>query len=65
MTTDVQSAELTVRETIRFSAQLRLDPSNSVYDTPEGLEEYVESIIKALELTGEADVLVGNAEEGG
>lgn len=60
---DVQSAELTVRETIRFSAQLRLD--NPVYDTPEGFEDHVTSIIETLELTREADVLVGSVEEGG
>jgi len=57
---DVQSAELTVRETIRFSAQLRLEN-----DSDEGLEEHVDFIIKTLELTREADILVGNEEEGG
>ena len=62
---DVQSAELTVRETIRFSAQLRLDKSNAVYDTPNGLEQHINTIIKTLELTSEADMLVGSEEEGG
>lgn len=57
---DVQSAELTVRETIRFSAQLRLDKSNHV-----DLEDHIEFIIKVLELTREADILVGSEEEGG
>lgn len=62
---DVQSAELTVRETIRFSAQLRLERSNPVFDSPNGLEDHVDYIIKTLELTREADILVGNEEEGG
>jgi len=56
---------LTIRETIRFSAQLRLEKSNPVYDKPGGLDEHVDSIIAALELTREADILVGNEEEGG
>ena len=62
---DVQSAELTVRETIRFSAELRLDRSHPVRMTPDGMDEHVEQMIKMLELESEADVLVGNAEEGG
>jgi ABC-type multidrug transport system ATPase subunit len=62
---DVQSAELTVRETILFSAQLRLDATNPVYDKPGGLDEHIDSIIKLLELTTEADILVGNEEDGG
>ena len=62
---DVQSAELTVRETIKFSAELRLEKTNPVYSTPDGLDHHVDHIIKTMELTREADVLVGNAEEGG
>eukprot|EP00581_Thalassiosira_minuscula_P015180 CAMPEP_0183715372 /NCGR_PEP_ID=MMETSP0737-20130205/9619_1 /TAXON_ID=385413 /ORGANISM="Thalassiosira miniscula, Strain CCMP1093" /LENGTH=1519 /DNA_ID=CAMNT_0025944463 /DNA_START=22 /DNA_END=4581 /DNA_ORIENTATION=- len=62
---DVQSAELTVRETIRFSAQLRLQKSDPVYNTPNGLEQHINFIIDVLELTREADSLVGNEEEGG
>lgn len=62
---DVQSAELTVRETIRFSAQLRLDKDSPVYDSPFGLENHIDFIIKTLELTREADTLVGSEEEGG
>ncbi len=56
---------MTVRETIRFSAQLRLDKTDPVYDTPDGLEAHIDFIIKALELQREADILVGNEEEGG
>ena len=62
---DVQSAELTIRETIRFSAELRLDKSNPVYDKPGGFTDHVNFIIDALELTREADILVGNEEDGG
>lgn len=62
---DVQSAQLTVRETIRFSAQLRLEKSNPVYNTPNGLEDHIDSIIRTLELTREADSLIGSEEGGG
>ncbi|KAL7463150.1 hypothetical protein ACHAXS_003529 [Conticribra weissflogii] len=62
---DVQSAELTVRETIKFSAQLRLDKSNPVYHTPDGLDKHIDYIIKTLELTNEAEALVGADGEGG
>eukprot|EP00804_Cyclotella_cryptica_P005988 CCRYP_000244-RD/>CCRYP_000244-RD protein AED:0.08 eAED:0.08 QI:148/1/1/1/0.86/0.87/16/1290/1209 len=62
---DVQSAELTVRETIRFSAILRLDRSNPVFATPDGLNKHIDHVIDMLELTHEAEILVGNAEEGG
>lgn len=62
---DVQSAELTVRETILFSAQLRLDRTNPVFDEPGGLCAHIDSIIRDLELTDEADILVGCEDDGG
>jgi ABC-type multidrug transport system ATPase subunit len=62
---DVQSAELTVRETILFSAQLRLDQTNPIFDKPGGLCEHVNTIIRDLELTNEADILVGCEDDGG
>ena len=62
---DVQSAELTVRETIRFSAELRLDRTHPVRETLEGMDQHVEDMIAMLELQNQADVLVGNEEEGG
>ena len=62
---DVQSAELTVRETIRFSAELRLDRAHPVRKTREGMDQHVEEMIRMLELENMADVLVGNEEEGG
>lgn len=62
---DVQSAQLTVREIIVFSAKLRLDRSNPVFETPDGIDKHVDVIIDMLELRDEADLLVGNSEEGG
>lgn len=62
---DVQSAELTIRETIEFSAQLRLEKTSPVYSTPDGLRKHVDDIINTLELTEEADYLVGSKEAGG
>jgi ABC-type multidrug transport system ATPase subunit len=62
---DVQSSELTVRETIRFSAELRLDRTHPVRKTPEGMDQHVDDMIAMFELQNQADVLVGNEEEGG
>jgi ABC-type multidrug transport system ATPase subunit len=61
---DVQSAELTVRETILFSAQLRLNPTNPVC-AEGGIDDFVDNIIKILELTPDNGKLVGNDEDGG
>ena len=61
---DVQSAELTVRETIRFSAQLRLDRTNPIHESPESLERHVDEILRTLGLTKEADLPVGSDEAG-
>ena len=62
---DVQTAELTVKETIRFSAQLRLDKKNPIHDSPDGLENHIDQIIETLGLTKEADLLVGSDEASG
>ncbi len=62
---DVQSAELTVKETIRFSAQLRLDRTNPIHGSPDGLERHIDQIIETLGLTREADFLVGSDEASG
>jgi len=61
---DVQSAELTVRETILFSAQLRLDPTNPVC-TEGVMDAFVDNIINILELTPDTGKLVGSDEDGG
>jgi ABC-type phosphate transport system ATPase subunit len=54
-----------VKESIVFSAQLRLGKDSPVYSTPDGLDKHVDRIIKTLELTQEADYLVGSKEAGG
>ena len=62
---DVQSAELTVRETICFSAELRLDKSHPARQTTGGLDQHVNEMIAMFELQKQADTVVGNEEEGG
>jgi ABC-type multidrug transport system ATPase subunit len=57
---DVQSPELTVRETILFSARLRLDPA--LVKTDEEKQRFVDRTIKDMELTDLADTLVGTDE---
>jgi ABC-type lipoprotein export system ATPase subunit len=59
---DVQSPQLTVRETVLFSARLRLDGSTV---TAEDKQKFSDMVLKTLELTPLADSLVGNADEGG
>ena len=60
---DVQTPELTVRETILFSARLRLDPK--VVETDEEKEAFVDQVIRDAELTELKDTLVGTDETGG
>jgi ABC-type multidrug transport system ATPase subunit len=60
---DVQSPQLTVRETILFSARLRLDPT--LVETDHEKQFFVDSIIKDSELTSLADALVGTDEGAG
>lgn len=62
---DVQSPELTVRETILFSARLRLDPSDTAVASDQAKIELVNKIIDILELTPQAHALVGSDEGGG
>ena len=57
---DVQSPELTVRETVLFSARLRLDPS--LVETDEEKEAFVDHIIQEVELSDLAHALVGGDE---
>lgn len=58
---DVQAPELTVRETVIFSARLNLESSID----NETMEQYVNSVLGTLELTDLENCLVGNDEEGG
>jgi ABC-type multidrug transport system ATPase subunit len=57
---DVQSPELTVRETILFSARLRLD--RDVVTSEEDREAFVDQVINDMELLPLADSLVGSDE---
>jgi ABC-type multidrug transport system ATPase subunit len=57
---DVQSPELTVRETVIFSARLRLDPK--VVETDEEKLAFVDQCLEEVELSDLSDSLVGSDE---
>jgi len=59
----VQSPELTVRETILYSAMLRLD--NDAVKSDDEKVAFVTYLMKTLELLPFADSLVGTSESGG
>ena len=54
---DVQTPELTVKETVIFSARLRLDPN--VVKTEEEKHSFVEQILRDMELADLENALVG------
>jgi ABC-type multidrug transport system ATPase subunit len=60
---DVQSPELTVRETVLFSARLRLDAL--IVDSDKKLQEFVDYVLNEVELTGLARALIGGSEGNG
>lgn len=60
---DVQSPQLTVRETVLFSGRLRLDADKIKSDNQK--KKYCDLVLQILELTPLADSLVGSNEEGG
>ncbi|VEU39363.1 unnamed protein product [Pseudo-nitzschia multistriata] len=60
---DIQSPQLTVRETVIFSGLLRLDSTK--VKTNKEKEQFCDTVIKILELTPLAHCLVGSDEEGG
>jgi ABC-type multidrug transport system ATPase subunit len=62
---DVQQAELTVRETVLFSAQLRLPRDNPMTSTDAGRVQFVDYVLDMMELTNIARLQVGSYEEGG
>ena len=62
---DVQTPELTVRETILFSARLRLDSSDPQMKSDENKVKFVDQIIKTMELGSQHNMLVGDDESGG
>jgi len=61
---DVQSPSLTVRETMEFSAKLRLDESNPSV-TPENIAGLVAQTLTMLELSNIQNLQVGTDETGG
>lgn len=61
---DVQAPELTVRETVVFSARLRLDSKDPAVATDEAKDRYVDNVLKTLEMTSLADCVVGSDEGG-
>lgn len=60
---DVQSPQLTVVETILFSARLRLDCS--IVTDNHVILNYVRKIMREMELSSISDALVGTDETGG
>mmetsp|Transcript_30603 Transcript_30603/g.46305 ORF Transcript_30603/g.46305 Transcript_30603/m.46305 type:complete len:1119 (-) Transcript_30603:2392-5748(-) len=62
---DIQSPELTVRETVLFSAKLRLDPSIEATAKTADKERFVDGVLNMLELTVLKDSQVGSYEAGG
>jgi ABC-type lipoprotein export system ATPase subunit len=60
---DIQSPELTVRETVLFSTRLRLDGTK--VQTDDDKQKFCDMVLRILELTPLADSLVGNADQGG
>mmetsp|Transcript_888 Transcript_888/g.1257 ORF Transcript_888/g.1257 Transcript_888/m.1257 type:complete len:1050 (+) Transcript_888:1338-4487(+) len=62
---DVQSPELTVRETVEFSGRLRLDSNDPAIGDDETKMKFVDHVLEIMELTDIATLQVGSFEEGG
>lgn len=62
---DVQQPELTVRETVSFSARLRLDVNNPAIGDDEGKMKFVDYVLSTMELMDIQCLQVGSFEEGG
>lgn len=60
---DVQSPELTVLETVEFSAKLRID--RELVENEEDIHNYVEAVLRDVELDDLAEALVGDDEGSG
>lgn len=60
---DVQTPELTVRETITFSARLRL--ASDLIPSKKELNSFVDHIMKQVELLSLSDALVGSDDDAG
>lgn len=61
---DVQSPQLTIRETVDFSARLRLEESLKEV-TPKNIDKFVDQVLAMLELTQLQDLQVGDDLSGG
>mmetsp|Transcript_3949 Transcript_3949/g.7759 ORF Transcript_3949/g.7759 Transcript_3949/m.7759 type:complete len:597 (+) Transcript_3949:1359-3149(+) len=61
---DTQTPQLTIRETVAFSAKMRLDESDPKV-TPESTEAFVDQTLRMLELTAIQHYLVGSDLAGG
>lgn len=61
---DVQSPALTIRETIDFSARLRLEETDAAV-TAESINKFVDQTLAMLELTVIQDLQVGSDSTGG
>ncbi|CAB9509295.1 Pleiotropic ABC efflux transporter of multiple drugs CDR1 [Seminavis robusta] len=61
---DVQSAQLTIRETVEFSARLRLEETVKEV-TPRNIMRFVDQVLAMLELTPIQDLQVGDDLSGG
>jgi ABC-type lipoprotein export system ATPase subunit len=61
---DVQTPQLTIRETCEFSAKLRLEETDPTV-TPESITKFVDQTLNMLELTNLQDLQVGSDATGG
>lgn len=62
---DVQQPELTVRETVAFSARLRLDVNNPAIGDDATKMKFVDHVLEIMELSDIQTLQVGSFEEGG
>lgn len=62
---DVQQPELTIRETVEFCAQLRLDAKDPMIGNDEGKKKYAAYVLGLMELTEIQNLQVGSFAEGG
>ncbi|KAG7360096.1 ABC-2 type transporter-domain containing protein [Nitzschia inconspicua] len=62
---DVQQPELTIRETVEFCAQLRLDKNDPKIGNDDGKREYAAYVLGLMELTDIQNLQVGSFAEGG
>jgi ABC-type multidrug transport system ATPase subunit len=62
---DVQQPELTIRETVEFCAQLRLDAKDPKIGNDAGKRKYAAYVLGLMELTEIQNLQVGSFAEGG